>query len=116
MTRRLILHTLIVAIVAATAVVQDGRAVQASACWVGHLTGYVETGYPTADGTPTAGQAWSIAAAHASIPFDTLLDVQGVGTLRVADRGLLRPNDLDVLVPTVGDAYALTGEYQVCPR
>jgi 3D (Asp-Asp-Asp) domain-containing protein len=85
-----------------------------AACQSMHLTGYLETGYPTADGTSTRGNAWTLAAAHYSVPFDTIATVEGVGVFRVADRGQLGPLDLDILVSTAEEAYALTGEYRVC--
>lgn len=115
-SRRFLLHALIIAVVGAAAAVHDGRAVQAANCWSAHVTGFLETGNPTADGTPTVGRAWSIAAAHSSIPFGTLLAIDGVGLVRVADRGFLQPNDVDVLVETIAQARALTGEYQTCVR
>lgn len=80
------------------------------------VTGYVATGNPTADGTNTAGRAWQLAAAHPVYPFGALAEVEGVGVVRVADRGYLRPGDLDILVGSVAEARALTGEYAVCWR
>lgn len=78
------------------------------------ITGYTETGNPTADGTPTTGQTWGLAAAHPSVPFDTIAAVDGLGVFRVADRGALGPNDLDVLVESSTQAHAITGSYRTC--
>lgn len=116
MTARLLRHAAVLAVVAAAALLHDGRAATAAGCWSAWVTGYLETGNPTADGTPTAGQAWSIAAAHPSVPFGTLLAIDGVGVVRIADRGLLAENEVDVLVDSVASALALTGEYRVCER
>jgi 3D (Asp-Asp-Asp) domain-containing protein len=78
------------------------------------VTGYLSTGNLTADGSSTYGNEWTIAAAHYSVPFDTIVTIDGVGVVRVADRGWLGPNDLDVLVSSPAEAYALTGSYVAC--
>lgn len=78
------------------------------------VTGYTSTGYPTADGSSTYGNEWAIAAAHGSIPFDTIATIDGVGVVRIADRGYLGLNELDILVSSVPEALALTGRYLVC--
>ncbi len=83
-------------------------------CISAWVTGYVETGNPTADGTSTRGQAWSIVAAHPSVPFDSYVTISGLGVFRVADRGGLSVNHFDVLVNSVEEALDLTGTYPAC--
>lgn len=85
-------------------------------CELFHVTGYSSAAFPgfTSDGTPTRGNEWSIVAAHRRIPFDSQVAVQGVGSFRVADRGQLGWSDLDVLVYSDAEAFALTGDYLAC--
>jgi 3D (Asp-Asp-Asp) domain-containing protein len=84
-------------------------------CSTGRVTGYIrgtENRY-TADGT----DIWTdepIAAAGYAIPMGSYVSVEGVGTFRVADRGLLGPTDVDVAVYTRAEAYALTRTATVC--
>jgi len=78
----------------------------------------------TADGTSVfAGEAL---AAHVSLPFGTMVDVSGLAkhglatTYRIADRGWLQPDQLDILIwdgsvqSSVAKAYQITGRYLVC--
>lgn len=83
-------------------------------CRTMHVTGYVRTELSafTADGTPVTTDE-PIAAATA-FPLGTRIRVTGLGEYRVADRGLLGPRDLDIAVWTRSEAFALTGEYEVC--
>jgi hypothetical protein len=84
-------------------------------CRAATITGYVRgAGNPrTADGT----SIWTeepIAAASYDIPIDSYVEVEGVGTFRVADRGMLSPTHIDVAVMSVGEARALTSVRRVC--
>ena len=84
-------------------------------CREAWVTGYVRgAGNPrTFDGTPiTTGEP--IAAAHWSVPLGSLVEVEGVGIFRVADRGRLGPGDIDIAVWSRAEAYQLTGTYTVC--
>lgn len=84
-------------------------------CYDGRVTGYVRTdhGSHTYDGTPITTPE-PIAAAGWDIPIDSLVEVSGVGTYRVADRGLLGPGHVDVAVWTSADAFAITGWRTIC--
>lgn len=92
-------------------------AVPAGADWcsTGRITGYVRTehGAYTADGTPIWADE-AIAAAGYAIPMGSLVEVDGIGTFRVADRGMLGPTDVDIAVWTRAEAFALTSERRVC--
>lgn len=89
---------------------------EAQACQSFWVTGYASSQFPgrTADGTPTRGNEWSIAAAHPRIPFGTTVSLNGLGTFRIADRGMLGYDHIDVLVYSPAEAYALTGTYTGC--
>jgi 3D (Asp-Asp-Asp) domain-containing protein len=80
------------------------------------VTGYASVEFPgrTADGTPTLGSEWTLLAAHPRIPFNTAVWIEGLGRFRVADRGHLGWDQLDVLVRTRQEALALTGQYTAC--
>jgi len=89
-------------------------------CGDARLTGYLRTdGTHTYDGTPT----WTserIAAASWDVKLGSLADVEGVGTFRIADRGMLGNGVpmpwVDVAVWHWTEAYALTGIRRVCFR
>ncbi len=92
-----------------------------AAPWCGpvKVTGYVRTdGNPyTYDGTsiytpePIVAASWDVA-------LNTIATIDGLGTYRVADRGMLGNGNprtwLDVAVWTRSEAYALTGTYEAC--
>jgi 3D (Asp-Asp-Asp) domain-containing protein len=86
-------------------------------CAEGRITGYVRSEYGplTADGTPILTDE-PIAAAGYAIPLGSYVDVDGVGSFRVADRGMLGPTDVDIAVWSRADAYALTSTRRVCIR
>lgn len=70
------------------------------------ITAYSIEQYPgrTADGTPTPGNAGVIAAASYNYALGTIITVEGLGTYRVADRGHLGANHVDVLMQTTREA------------
>jgi 3D (Asp-Asp-Asp) domain-containing protein len=84
-------------------------------CYDGWITGYVRTEHSgaTYDGTPI-GTAEPIAAAGWDIPIDSVVEVEGAGRYRVADRGRLGPGHIDVAVWTRAEAFELTGIRRVC--
>jgi hypothetical protein len=84
-------------------------------CRTARITGYVRgTGSPfTYDGT----SIWTdepIAAASFDIPIDTMVEIEGLGVHRIADRGRLSPTWIDVATWSAAEAYALTGYRQIC--
>lgn len=89
----------------------------ADAAWCGRsmTTGYVRTehGRFTADGTPIWADE-AIAAAGWSIPLGSYVEVEGLGRYRVADRGMLGADNIDIAVWTRADAYALTAVRGYC--
>lgn len=87
-----------------------------SNCETYQITGYVRgagSDY-TADGT----SVWNyeaIAAGSYNLPFDTVVDVDGIGQYRIADRGPgLSSRHIDILVDSVSEARALTSRRVVC--
>lgn len=94
------------------------RTAHAEQCEVYRITGYVRGAHSawTYDGT----SVWTrerIVAASWNVPLDAEVEVQGLGRYRVADRGGgLGARHIDILVDTVAEAYALTGERTVCVR
>ncbi len=70
------------------------------------ITAYSVEQYPgtTADGTRTPGNAGVIAAASHNYALGTYITVEGLGTYRVADRGHLGANHIDVLMQTTREA------------
>jgi 3D (Asp-Asp-Asp) domain-containing protein len=92
------------------------RVMAQEACETYRITGYVRGHHSpwTYDGT----SVWTrepIAAASWNVPIDTHVEVDGVGTFRVADRGGgLGARHIDILVDSVSEAYALTSWRQVC--
>ena len=89
--------------------------VQAANCDSYRVTGYVRgqgSGW-TYDGTSEYTRE-AIAAASWNVPIDAKVQVDGVGTFRVADRGNLSARHIDVLVDSVSEAYALTRTASAC--
>lgn len=85
-------------------------------CSQAKITGYVRSEYGpfTYDGT----SIWTpepIAAASWNIPIDSMVEVEGLGTYRIADRGLLGSAGwIDVAVSSRAEAYAITGWRTIC--
>ncbi|MGE4164219.1 MAG: hypothetical protein AB7G23_21055 [Vicinamibacterales bacterium] len=81
------------------------------------ITGYVRTAPyhsdRTYDGTPILTPE-PIVAASWNLPIDTVVQVAGLGRFRVADRGRLGTRHIDVAVWSEAEAFALTGEREVC--
>jgi 3D (Asp-Asp-Asp) domain-containing protein len=85
-------------------------------CAPHRVTGYVRTEFSpwTADGTSIYTDE-PIAAASWDIPMGSRVMVAGVGTFRVADRGMLGSSGwIDIAVWSRGEAYELTGVRTVC--
>jgi 3D (Asp-Asp-Asp) domain-containing protein len=80
----------------------------ARGCREARITGYVRTDPAmndwTADGTSIYTDE-PIAAASYDIPMDSMVYVEGLGTYRVADRGMLAPTHIDI---------AITGVRTIC--
>jgi 3D (Asp-Asp-Asp) domain-containing protein len=82
-------------------------------CQPYRVTAYAASEYPgwTADGSTTTWGAINrgepIAAASYNVPFGAWVDVAGLGTYRVADRGYLGARHIDVLVPTRAEALEI---------
>ena len=99
------------------------REVQASefgACRMSPITFYSSEQYPgrTADGTSTVGALargdW-IAAGGSSFRLGDVVDVDGIGQYRIADRGHLSADQVDILVWTTAEAIQLGRQYRrVC--
>lgn len=85
------------------------------ACEVYKITGYVRTEHSpwTFDGTSIFSDE-PIVAASWNLPIDTIVEVEGLGQFRVADRGHLGARHIDVAVWTRAEAFALTGWRAVC--
>lgn len=87
-------------------------------CGSARTTGYLRTEFSghTYDGTPI----WTdeaIAAASWDIPIDSRVEVEDIGTFRIADRGRFPVNGtswIDIAVWTRAEAYALTGVRRIC--
>ncbi len=97
---RALLHLTILGIVALS--VQVAQA----GCSNATITAYSVEQYPgtTTDGTPTPGNAGVIAAASYNYPLGAYITVEGLGTYRVADRGHLGSNHVDILVQSTREA------------
>lgn len=82
------------------------RVVAQAGCSSAVITAYSVEQYPgrTVDGTPTRGNAGVIAAASYNYALGTIITVDGLGTYRVADRGRLGANHIDVLMQTTREA------------
>lgn len=93
----------------------------ASWCGEARVTGYVRSEYgpATFDGTPI-GTPEPIAAASWDVRLGSMVDIDGVGTYRIADRGMLGNGSprpwVDVAVWSRSEAYALTSIRRVCFR
>lgn len=98
----------------------SGDVYRAMAPWCGqaHITGYVRSegsaftydGTPVMNGEPVVAASWDVS-------MGSLVDIEGLGTFRVADRDMLgwgSPTWIDVAVWTRSEALALTGERNVC--
>lgn len=113
---RVLLAALLTALVPMQATPAESAAPAASYCREMRTTGYVRSEFSsyTFDGTPI----WTdepIAAASWDIPIGAYVSVDGWGTYRVADRGLLGSAGwIDVAVWTRSEAFALTGIRTVC--
>jgi hypothetical protein len=88
---------------------------RAAYCFDAQITGFVRGhGNPTTfDGTSIFTRE-PIVAASWSIPIDSMVDVDGLGRYRVADRGMLGPAHIDVAVWSRAEAYAITSIRNVC--
>jgi 3D (Asp-Asp-Asp) domain-containing protein len=70
------------------------------------ITAYSIEDFPgrTYDGTPTRGNAGVIAAGSWNLPIGTIVEVEGVGVYRIADRGRLGNRHLDLLFQSTREA------------
>lgn len=75
-------------------------------CSQATITAYSVEQYPgrTADGTSTPGNAGVIAAGSHNYALGSMIWVEGLGSYRVADRGRLGANHIDVLMQTTREA------------
>ena len=84
------------------------------------VTFYSSQDYPgrTADGTSTVGALASgdwIAAGGSRYRLGDVVDVDGFGQYRIADRGHLSPDQVDILVATTAEAIQLGRQHRrVC--
>jgi 3D (Asp-Asp-Asp) domain-containing protein len=89
---------------------------EAASCEMYRITGYVRgAGKPwTYDGT----SVWTkepIVAASWNVPINSIIQVQGLGAYRVADRGgRLGERHIDILVNSRAEAFSVTGWRPVC--
>jgi 3D (Asp-Asp-Asp) domain-containing protein len=85
---------------------QSLRVEAQAGCSTATITAYSVEQYPgtTADGTPTPGNAGVIAAASYNYALGSYVTVEGLGTYRVADRGHLGANHIDILFQTTREA------------
>jgi 3D (Asp-Asp-Asp) domain-containing protein len=82
------------------------------------ITAYVRTEYgpnaKTFDGTSIFADE-PIAAASWNIPIDSVVEVEGLGSYRVADRGALGSRGwVDIAVWSRSEAFALTSTRRIC--
>lgn len=86
-------------------------------CATMRVTGYVRPDFGpnarTYDGTSIMTEE-PIAAAGFEIPLGSMVVVRDAGIFRVADRGRLGPNHIDIAVWSREEAYALTSHREVC--
>lgn len=87
-------------------------------CRPATVTGYVRTdpamNATTADGTSILADEPIVAASY-DVPMGSWVEVEGLGTFRVADRGGgLRPTHIDVAVWSRAEAFELTSRRTVC--
>ena len=102
----------------AVALPQGERSVRADepvGCEAYRITGYVRTEHSarTFDGTSVYTDE-PIVAASWNLPIGTIVEIDGLGRFRVADRGHLGARHIDVAVWSRAEAFALTGYRQVC--
>lgn len=93
-----------------------GLLLLAETCFSARVTGYsrYEHGSHTADGTPILTDE-PIVAAGPELAFDTLVEIDGLGTYRVADRGSgVGYRHLDVAVWSRAEAFSITSVRRVC--
>lgn len=97
----------------------------ADAPWCGpsRVTGYVRTDYGPAAKTFDGTSIFSpepLAAASWDVKLGAIADIPGVGSFRIADRGMLGNGQpmpwVDVAVWDRATAYSLTGVRHVCFR
>ena len=108
LTRRALLHAALLGTVGLAARAAGVRADAEEIFW---CTGYVHTGQRTASGEVTYGQEWAICAAHPRLSFGSVVEIDGLGTFTVQDRGFLGWNHIDILVGSVSEARQVTGSY-----
>jgi hypothetical protein len=85
-------------------------------CQLAQISGYVRSEYGpyTYDGTSIYSPE-AIAAASWDIPIDSTVVVDGLGTYRIADRGMLGSSGwVDVASWSRAEAYSLTSVRTVC--
>jgi 3D (Asp-Asp-Asp) domain-containing protein len=88
-------------------------------CGTYRITAYAASEYPgwTADGSTTTRGALArgepIAAASFNVPFDAVVEVEGLGAYRVADRGHLDARHIDVLVSSRAEALEIGSSYRM---
>lgn len=80
------------------------REASAATCRVVLVTAYTHTGNLTADGTSTYGNVGAIAAGGYGYELGQEVWVEGVGRLRIADRGHLGTYQVDRLLATHQEA------------
>lgn len=120
MLDRIVSALLILGLIAASGVDAPAEATAspdgAGWCQIARITGYSRHEFSprTFDGTPI----WTeepIVAASWNIPLGWYVDVEGLGTYRVADRGMLGSSGwIDIATWSRAEAYALTGWRQIC--
>lgn len=78
----------------------------AQSCQLAVVTAYASADYPgtTADGTPTRGNEGAIAAGGSNYTMGSYVSVEGLGSYRIADRGRLAANQIDVLMVSHAEA------------
>ena len=126
-SQRWVLHGVVVALIAfgslsgrVQASPTNHHAPETAVCETYRITGYAATDYPgtTADGSTTTVAALSrgewIAAASRNVPMGATIEIDGIGSYRVADRGYLDARHVDVLVATRAEAVALTSYRRAC--
>jgi 3D (Asp-Asp-Asp) domain-containing protein len=111
------LTVLLAALLGALTLLTPGdRPIERADCRDMRITGYVRTEFSahTWDGTSVYTDE-PIVAASWDIPIGAYVAIDGLGTFRVADRGLLGASGwIDVAVWSRSEAYALTGYRTVC--
>lgn len=85
-------------------------------CYSSWVTGYVRSEYGpyTYDGTHILTSE-PIAAASWDLPLNSMVSIEGLGTYRIADRGMLGAAGwIDVAVWSRAEAYSITGNKIIC--